>query len=233
MWTINYVNGSMRLRARDDRQGLRFELSCTPTREPVLHGKDGFSPKTADRKTGSLYFSQTRMNTEGTVYRDGKPVTVTGSSWLDREIFTNTLADDQTGWDWLALQLADGRDLMLYRLRNDQGRESFALGSLVESDGTTTPLPGDAWSLEAGATWTSPETGSEYPVTWRLRVPSANLDLELQAVIPDQENVSPRTGIHYWEGVVTARPFGEKAAGHAGRGFVELTGYGEGSRPPV
>jgi predicted secreted hydrolase len=233
IWRITYVDGSLRLRARDDRRGLRFELDCRPTRGPVFHGNDGYSPKTADRKTGSLYFSQTRMKTEGTVYRNGRPVPVTGDSWLDREIFTDTLADDQTGWDWFALQFEDGRDIMLYRLRNDQGGESFALGTLVDADGTTTALSGDAWSLEASATWTSPETGSEYPVRWRLRVPAANLDLELQAVIPEQENVSSRTGIHYWEGAVTAKPFGEKNSGWIGRGFVELTGYGVGSRPPV
>ena len=42
---------------------------------------------------------------------------------------------------------------------------------------------------------------------------------ELEAVLPDQENVSSRTGIHYWEGAVRVKGSG------VGRGFVELTGY--------
>jgi predicted secreted hydrolase len=228
-WTLDYVDGSLRLRARDDRRGLRYELTCTPRRAPVFHGEGGFSPKTGDGSAGSLYFSQTRMAVEGAVYRDGAPLAVTGDAWLDREVFTSTLAADQTGWDWFALQLEDGRDLMVYRLRRADGSTDFALGTLVAPDGSTTPLPAEAWTLTPGKTWSSPDTESEYPVAWKLSVPGAGLELELKAVLPDQENVSPRTGIHYWEGVVDVRQEGRTV----GPGFVELTGYGEGSRPPV
>jgi predicted secreted hydrolase len=80
--------------------------------------------------------------------------------------------------------------------------------------------------------WTSPATGARYPVRWRLEIPEENLDLLVAAVIPRQENVSSRTGIHYWEGSVTVHPWDEPGR-LLGRGFVELTGYGEGSRPPV
>jgi len=46
-----------------------------------------------------------------------------------------------------------------------------------------------------------------------------------------QENVSRRTaGLHYWEGAVKARDTG---GSEAGQGYVELTGYGEGSRSPL
>ena len=68
-------------------------------------------------------------------------------------------------------------------------------------------------------------------MAWRLQVPGAGLDLRLEAVLPDQENVSPRTGIHYWEGAMRVRDAGSGET--RGRAFVELTGYGEGSRPPV
>lgn len=228
-WSLDMVGDSLRLRARDDRSGLRYDLVCTPRRKPVFHGEGGFSPKTADGSAGSLYFSQTRMAVQGSVHRDGEPLAVTGDAWLDREIFTSTLAADQKGWDWFALQLNDDRELMVYRLRRGDGTTDFALGTLVSPDGTTTPLPAEAWTLSPGDTWTSPDTKSEYPVTWRLAIPGEELDLELRAVMPDQENVSPRTGIHYWEGVVDVRAGGKSI----GRGFVELTGYGEGSRPPV
>ncbi len=66
-------------------------------------------------------------------------------------------------------------------------------------------------------------------------MPSAQLDVELRAVLDDQENVSTRTGVRYWEGGVRAlvAPGASGAGRVVGRGFVELTGYGEGSRPPV
>lgn len=231
-WRLDYRDGEFRLQVRDDGRGLRYDLQCSPTRDPLFHGPGGFSPKTGDGRSGSLYFSQTRMETSGVVYRQGRPVDVRGRSWLDREIFTSTLAENQKGWDWLALGLDDGRDLMLYRLRTAEGAEDFALGTLAAGDGTSRPMPGSRWELEPVKWWTSPATGARYPVRWRLEIPEENLDLLVAAVIPRQENVSSRTGIHYWEGSVTAHPWDEPGR-LLGRGFVELTGYGEGSRPPV
>lgn len=232
-WKFAWDGEAFHLSARDDRQGLGFDLRCVPTRPVVLHGQDGFSPKTADGKSGSLYFSRTRLATSGVVRRDGREVAVQGNSWLDREIFTSTLAAEQKGWDWLALGLADGRDLMLYRLRDAAGAEDFALGTLVGAEGgPVSPLPGQDWNLDPVDWWTSPVTGSRYPVRWRLKVPEQQLDLLVAAVLPDQENVSETTGIHYWEGAVTLHPW-DRPDTQLGRGFVELTGYGEGSRPPV
>jgi predicted secreted hydrolase len=72
------------------------------------------------------------------------------------------------------------------------------------------------------------------PVRWRFKIPAEDIDLELKAVMPNQENLSTRSGIHYWEGAVIAHPAGsDRGQDVKGRGFVELTGYGEGSRPPV
>lgn len=236
-WQIDYQDGQLHLQARDDHSGLAYDLHCRPTRAPVLHGTEGYSPKSASGDVGSLYFSQPRMQVTGTVRREGKDVPVTGESWLDREIFSNTLGAGQKGWDWVALQLDDGREVMLYRLLDAAGQPDFALGTLVAPDGTTTPLPAGSWTLTARKEWRSPQSGARYPVQWDLAIPGADLDLRLEAVMPDQENLSVRTGIHYWEGAVRARPQSDAGprsdAGPGGRGFVEMTGYGEGSRPPI
>lgn len=227
-WSLVLEDGAFRLRARDERRGLTYDLLCRPMKPLVFHGEGGFSPKNAAGTAASLYVSATRLAVTGTVLRGGAEIAVTGQAWLDREIFTSSLGAGQTGWDWLSLQLDDGRELMVYRLRGDAAAV-YALGTLVDTDGTSRPLPAGAWSWEPGRTWTSPETGAAYPVAWRLRVPVAGLDLELAATMDTQENVSVRTGVHYWEGAVTATTAGRPL----GRGFVELTGYGEGSRPPV
>lgn len=233
-WRIGRVGESWRLQAADDREGFAYDLTCTPVKKPVFHGQDGFSPKSADGDAGSLYFSFTRMEVAGTVTTGDRTLRVRGQSWLDREIFTSSLADDQTGWDWVSLQLEDGRDLMLYRMRGRHEEAGFALGTLVDRDGASRSLPADTWSLEPLERWSSPATGSDYPVRWRLRIPGEKLDLELKPVMKEQENVSPGSGVHYWEGAVTAHPGGNGArAPVSGRGFVELTGYGEGSRPPI
>lgn len=229
-WSISLRrDGTFVLVTRDDRQGLRYNLDCRPEKPLVFHGDGGFSPKNADGTAGSLYYSATRLSVRGTVWREGRPEAVSGRAWLDREIFTNSLAADQSGWDWLSLQLEDGRDLMVYRVRGTGSTADFALGTLIAADGQWRSLPAAAWSWDPGRTWTSPVTGATYPVTWRLRVPEADLDLELRAIHDEQENVSVRSAVHYWEGAVAAYCQGREV----GRGFVELTGYGTGNRPPV
>ena len=234
-WLIALNDGRFTVRARDDGRKLAFELACATDRDPVLQGPGGFSPKDSTGTVGSLYFSLPRLSVTGTMVRDGREVQVSGQAWLDREIFTSTLGASQTGWDWVSLQLDDGRDLMLYRLRAADGRIDFALGSLIATDGTVTPMPQGSWSLEPLRRWTSSVTKATYPIDWRLRVPGAAIDVELRAVLDDQENVSTRTGVHYWEGGVRAvtPPGAPNAGALVGRGFVELTGYGDGSRPPV
>lgn len=234
-WSLSLVDGTFGVRARDERRGLAFDLVCATPAEPVLQGPGGFSPKDATGRAGSLYYSLPRLAVEGTLRRGDRDVPVTGTAWLDREVFTSTLAEGQSGWDWVSLQLDDGRDLMLYRLRRADGAVDFALGSVSAPGAAPRPLPAATWTLEPLATWTSAATGATYPVDWRLRVPGEGIDLELRAVLADQENVSARTGVHYWEGAVRALvPAGAPGAGRPqGRGFVELTGYGEGSRPPV
>ena len=234
LWTLVKNGDSFHLKAADDRQGFAYDLICTPRNELTFHGLDGFSPKSANGQNGSLYFSYTRMDVTGSVTIGNQTISVRGQSWLDREIFSSSLAPDQVGWDWVSLQLDDGRDLMLYRLRGESEKADFALGTLVAADGTSVSLPADQWSLEPLTRWTSPETESEYPVSWRLQIPKEGIDLKLKAIMPDQENISPRSGVHYWEGAVIAHPnTPDGSAPILGRGFVELTGYGQGSRPPV
>jgi predicted secreted hydrolase len=63
-----------------------------------------------------------------------------------------------------------------------------------------------------------------YPARWRLRVPSADLRVDITPRLADQEL---RVGTRYWEGAVG---IAGSAAGRpiAGQGYVELVGYGEG-----
>ena len=72
--------------------------------------------------------------------------------------------------------------------------------------------------------WTSPTTGVTYETRWRVHLPGPGVDLDVRAVLPNQElDTRPTTGVVYWEGAVRAlgtsggRPVG-------GRGYVELAG---------
>jgi predicted secreted hydrolase len=119
------------------------------------------------------------------------------------------------GWDWFGLQLEDGRELMLYRVRR-AGSVDPAIGSLVGRDGAVRTLAAGDVQVDVLGHWTSPRSGTRYPAGWRLRAPAAGLDLTVEPVVADQEL---DLTIRYWEGAV-------KVTGTAeGRGYVELTGY--------
>ena len=221
-WQLTHSSGdAWRVRANDETFGI--ELDLTPQRPPVLNGDAGLSQKSAEPGNASYYYSITRFDTEGGIRIGDREYCVSGLSWLDREWSTSALAPDQAGWDWFALQLADGSDLMYYQLRRNDGTPDAASGGTwVSVDGTATHLRAGDVNITVEDTWASPE-GGEYPSRWTLRVPRFGLDLTVTPVIENQELF---TTVRYWEGAVDVS--GESADKTvAGRGYVELTGYAE------
>ena len=164
------------LAARDGDFALELELS--PAKPEVLQGDSGLSRKGPEPGNGSYYYSIPRLAARGTVEIAGRKHAVEGDAWLDREWSTSALGPELAGWDWFALQLDDGRELMYYRLRRkDGGANPFSRGSLVERDGTARPLAASEVELTPLTTWASPR-GAVYPSRWRLTIPAEGIDLE-------------------------------------------------------
>jgi predicted secreted hydrolase len=207
----------MRLQATEGE--VAIDLTLALGKPPVLQGNQGLSQKSATIGNASYYYSLTRMPTEGTLTLRGEAIPVTGQSWMDREWGTSALGDEQVGWDWFALQLDDGRDLMFYQLRLKDGTiDPFSKGVLVAADGSSRFLARNEVQLTVLDTWRSPRDNVEYPSGWRLQVPNDGIDLTITPQVRDQE--LPVT-IIYWEGSV-------KISGSAtGYGYVELTGYAD------
>jgi predicted secreted hydrolase len=206
----------------DGRGGI--ELEVEEGKSPVLQGDRGLSQKGPEPGNASFYVSWTRMPLRGTVTLAGRSTSVTGEGWMDREWSTSALGEGQVGWDWFSLQLSDGRELMYFELRRQDGTlDPSNHGVWVEPDGSYRPLSPDEVTLEVTGTWVSPRGGTRYPAGWVLRVPSEGVELRLVPRVPDQEmNVSFR----YWEGAleVTGTSRGVPVTG---RGYAELTGYAE------
>ena len=101
-----------------------YALRLDADRPLVLQGDAGYSRK-SDRGQASYYYSQPWFNATGRLIIDDQPVEVTGLAWMDREWSSQPLAPDQTGWDWFSLHLNSGEKLMLYRLRQKDGRNNL------------------------------------------------------------------------------------------------------------
>nr|WP_290668032.1 lipocalin-like domain-containing protein [Ardenticatena sp.] len=208
--------------------GALLDLVAQAQKPLVLHGEAGWSPKDDAPGNASYYYSFTRLLAEGRITRpDGTALAVRGTAWMDHEFSTSALGEDQVGWDWFAIQLDDGWELMYFQLRRTDGTiDTVSGGTLVAPDGSTTMLTRDDVQLDVEATWESPHTAAVYPAAWRLRVPAHALDVRITPVLPDQELL---VSVQYWEGAVDVRgTHGERPV--QGVGYVELTGYAQSMR---
>jgi predicted secreted hydrolase len=208
------------LAAHDDVIGLSLSLASTVPH--VAQGDRGLDVKGAGSGNASHYYSVPRLAANGDVTVAGETFTVTGVAWLDREWSTSSLEPDTVGWDWFALRLSDGSNLMFYRLWTAAGAASpYSGGTLVSADGVRTRLRAEDVALTAVGQWTSRATGVRYPVAWRLAVPAAGIELEIEPYLEDQELA---LSVRYWEGAVHADgrgPMGPMTA----EGYLELAGY--------
>ncbi len=210
-----------RIHAAD--KNIAVDLSLVPLKPPILNGTDGLSQKSSQPGNASYYYSISRLQTDGSLRVDGIDYAVTGLSWLDREWGSSALSKEQHGWDWFALQLSDGSDLMFYNLRRiDGSQDSHSAGTWIRADGRALPLTRDDVAVDVKEYWDSP-SGGRYPMEWQIEVAPLALNLHVNPVLKAQEL---STTVRYWEGAVDVN--GQRAGNElTGRGYVELTGYAD------
>jgi predicted secreted hydrolase len=220
-WQVSQVTGGeYRLRASEG--DLELDLTLNDEKGPILHGIGGYSQKGPQPGNASMYVSQTRLLTSGTITLGEEVIQVSGNSWMDHEYSTSALSQNQVGWDWFAIQLENNSELMVYQIRRADGTiDPFSGGTFIDQDGSTTRLgPGD-YSITALDIWKSSHSQAVYPSKWRVTVESLDLELVIEPYLADQELNLTYT---YWEGAVSiSGEFSGEAV--QGAGYVELTGY--------
>ncbi len=201
--------------------GLGIDLKLDATKPPALHDGDGWVDFGAGGS--SYYYSRTAMDASGSVTLGDRRFDVTGSAWFDHQ-WGDFIAVGGGGWDWFAINLDDGTDLMLSLNRDIDGSYPIVYGTLVDAAGGSRNLPREAFAVEVTDRWLSPTTGADYPAGWRITIPGEDLEITLRPTVANQELDTRATTTIYWEGsqVVEARR-GDKPLG--GEAYVELTGY--------
>jgi predicted secreted hydrolase len=226
-WSVDSVGNDLWLRlsvpdaVTKVTRSLRIVAKDAP--KPWLQGLAGFSAKGTCQGCASMYYSLPALNLSAQYVEGESERELVGLGWMDHEFMTNSLGESQVGWDWMGLMLRDGRSLMLFRLRDKEGKPNFASGTVrsgeeskvfTESDFTLTPL----------STWKSEKTGAEYPIEWRIVVPSAGIDTVIKARVNKSElgeysaQEKKSDAVRYWEGPVAS-------SDESVTGYLEMTGY--------
>ena len=167
----------------------------------MLHGAGGLDKKGDGPGQASWYYSMPRLATEGTLTVQGKVHQVRGFTWMDHEFGTGQLPPGVAGWDWLALRLDDGSDLMRYRLRRkDGGLAPGSAGSLIDPQGKRREIriadraddKGFTASMTPGGYWRSPASGGRYPLPRLHAVPPIGRDPDVGAVFLRRAPLAPQ-----------------------------------------
>ncbi len=215
-WQATGSPSSQALRADFEDASIAVDLKDSgPT---VAHRAPGSeTPGVLDfGKSGiSYYYSRPRLSAQGTIAIGAKSVPVSGEVWFDHQWGEFDVLS--LGWNWFALHLSDGSDLMLYELFDMDQRKVMTAGTISNDKGSVPLKPGEV-ELVPGATWTSPKTNIPYVLEWSIKLPSGVLNVK--PFVADSEfDSGGTTGNVYWEGPV-------KVTGTLdGQGFLELSGY--------
>ncbi len=220
-WSLRRTGES--IAANVSSREVRFEIECEVRELPLLHGRDGHSQKTPNEGSASYYYSLPQLQVRGRLWVGDAVREVRGVAWLDHEWFGSILDEASQGWDWVGLNLDDGAALMALQMRKSNGEKHWAAATLRDADGVVQTFEPTQVEWHHRRRWRSPRTGVEYPVEMSVRV--GDRTIHLRPLLDDQENdARGSTGTLYWEGAVRAY---DDAGRPIGRGYLELTGYGE------
>lgn len=207
---------TLRVSTKEFTLALDLEDSHGPTLHQVP-GKMGPGLVDFGEAGQSYYYSRMRMATRGSLTLSGVERPVSGQSWFDHQ--WGDFESTALTWNWFALQLDDGADIMLFQVVDAQGKLVNRFGS-IGRDGKTTLLGAGDIRLTPRRHWSSPANGVNYPVQWDIALPGEKMALTVQPFVDNCEFNGLETVMRiYWEGPV------QVSGTHRGIGYLELSGY--------
>lgn len=234
-------DGSYRLELDDVKAGVACDLVFHPEKPVTRHGDDGVvrGPSGEDM----FYYFIPRCRVDGTVTVHGQRRTVArGQGWYDHEFGgprEPTPAELEAAkqkaargepeetidvaWNWAAVQLDTGDEVTAYSLVRVADGEILGQWAIhIDSAGYRHDYTDITFAPERP--WRSTRTFYDYPLRWRLAVPAAEIDLQLDASFADQEFITCISKPAFWEGRcdVVGQCLGAPAKGLA---YIERSGF--------
>jgi predicted secreted hydrolase len=209
-WVMSGAKGEDRIQGKTD--DFSFNLDLKSQLPPVFQGGTGLLDF---KKAGtSYYYSRTRMTMDGYAGVGGHVQPVTGVAWFDHQWgdFRTTVF----GWEWFAVQLDDGTDIMLYQLYDGDKRPMLVSGTVTRGGHTRVLSKTDVVAVAQGD-WLSPVSGVQYPLEWLIEIPEDKIKINLTPVHRASEFDGRKTTYNlYWEGAMRV------SGSHQGKGFLEV-----------
>lgn len=224
------ADGKLTLELRGGIQAdLFWRMTLRPQKPLVIFGTNGVSRKAREPSAASHYLTFSRLSVAGELRRGSSSKTerIEGEAWMDHEISSSQLGQGQVGWDWTCIQLFDGRELMAYRMRRDDGStDPFSTVAWIDKSGRVFQWGPDLFTWRGEGQWKSPRSGGVYPAAVLLSVPEPDgrpgPTLRIEPLCADQELSGGIGGVPYWEGACRVLDAQGK---EIGRAFMEMTGY--------
>jgi len=191
-----------------------LNLDLVSKKNPLLEGGHGY---VGTPEAGSYYYSLTDMRVTGKITIEGKEIEVEGKAWMDHQWANAVYKKDK--WTWFSFHLENGTEIMCVEYATGIGMD--ILINTIDKEGNQSQYK-KADIKPGKKIWKSHKTKAEYPLSWEIEIPEAQIIIKTSSKISDQEMIFGQ--INYWEGPmkVTAKINGEHSKG---KGFMELVGY--------
>jgi len=212
-----YINSVIEQKNKTDYyiKNEKFDLKMKSTKNPLLESGNGYVHLLSK---GSYYYSLTNLHTKGAIKLGNKEIEVIGKSWMDHQ-WADVAYNPKDKWTWFSIQLDGDIEIVCFEF-DDKGEKTYLATISYKNNRQVSTK--DVRITPLGTTWKSKKTEAVYPLSWRIEVPSLQIDLEVKPMAYDQEMIFGT--INYWEGPLSVEgKFKNKKI--KGKGFLELVGY--------
>lgn len=178
------------------------------------------SMQTTDQLVPFQFYIQPHLEVAGSIRTPNGAVDVVGHVSFEHAWGELPLPGGPVARDRFTIYFDDQRVLfVILTHRVDGTGTSTATGLLVPSEGRPAVLAADDLELVVIDHWNSARSGAQYPISWVLRIPAYEMEMEL---VPETEDQEGGGWANFWAGPISVL---DTDSVSFGRGFVQLYGY--------
>jgi predicted secreted hydrolase len=148
--------------------GYTLDVRASTTKPPIPYANSAGFVRIDPLETAQVY-ERWRMSLSGTLLGRGRHVRVSGTAWSEHG-WGNIPSVAAIEWDFFQLQLADGRDMLVARVKHIGGIPAFLyVGAIRDKHGTITYLHQGDFRIQPTGAWRRDATCT-YPSGWNITI---------------------------------------------------------------